>query len=110
MKSLLNFSFLFGLMIVFSVHTNAQITTPAASPSAKVEQTVGLTKVSYEYSRPSMKGRQIFGGLVPYDKAWRTGANSATKMSFSEDVKLNGADVKAGSNNIPPGSSRPGRQ
>jgi tetratricopeptide (TPR) repeat protein len=97
MKLLLKITFFFGLMLAFSVQTNAQIKTPAASPSAKVEQVVGLTTVSLEYSRPSVKDREIFGGLVPYGKAWRTGANSATKISFSEDVKLNGAAVKAGS-------------
>jgi hypothetical protein len=97
MKFLLKITFFFGLMLAFSVQTNAQIKTPAASPSAKVEQMVGLTTVSLEYSRPSVKGREIFGGLVPYDKVWRTGANSATKISFSEDVKLNGVAVKAGS-------------
>lgn len=76
---------------------NAQVTTPAPSPSQKVEQMVGLTKVTLEYSRPSMKGRQIFGGLVPYDKEWRTGANQATKITFGDDVTFGGQDVKKGS-------------
>ncbi|MBX2815097.1 MAG: DUF2911 domain-containing protein [Saprospiraceae bacterium] len=77
--------------------SHAQVTTPAPSPWSKTEQMVGLTKVTVEYSRPSMKGRSIFGGLVPYDKAWRTGANSATKITFDKDVQVGGNDVKAGS-------------
>ena len=77
----------------------AQINTPAASPSAKLEAMVGLTKVTVEYSRPSMKGRTIFAadGLVRYDEMWRTGANAATKVTFSDDVKVGGESLKAGS-------------
>lgn len=78
---------------------DAQIKTPSASPSSKVMQTVGLTDVTVEYSRPGKKGRDIFSadGLVPHGAIWRTGANSATKISFSEDVMVNGADLKKGS-------------
>lgn len=76
--------------------TNAQIETPAPSPLAKMEQKVGLTDVSLEYSRPSMKGRTIFGDLVPYGKVWRTGANARTKITFSDDVMVNGKTLKAG--------------
>jgi hypothetical protein len=76
---------------------NAQLQTPAASPLGKVEQRVGLTDVSVEYSRPSKKGREIFGNVVPYDEIWRTGANAATKITFSEDVMVEGAEVKKGS-------------
>lgn len=75
----------------------AQIKTPAPSPSAKIMQTVGLTDIHVEYSRPGMKGRAIFGDLVPYGKVWRTGANAATKVTFSEDVQVEGKDLKAGS-------------
>ncbi len=74
----------------------AQIDTPAPSPSQKIEQMVGLTNVTLEYSRPSMKGRKIFGDLVPYDKMWRTGANANTKITFGNDVKIGGSEVKAG--------------
>lgn len=74
----------------------AQIDTPAPSPSQTIEQMVGLTNVSLEYSRPSMKGRKIFGDLVPYDKLWRTGANGNTKITFGNDVKIGGSEVKAG--------------
>ena len=85
------------LSLVFTISlSQAQIQTPSASPLGKVEQRIGLTDVSLEYSRPSKKGRVIFGDLVPYDEVWRTGANSATKITFSEDVVFNGAEVKKG--------------
>lgn len=76
---------------------SAQIKTPAASPSASFTQDVGLIQVSGEYSRPGVKGRVIFGDLVPFDKVWRTGANSATKISFSGDVKVEGKELSKGS-------------
>ena len=87
------------LLLVGFATMQAQIVTPAASPSAKVTQVVGLTEVSLDYSRPSVKGRTIFSadGLVPYGKVWRTGANSATKISFSDDVTINGSALPAGS-------------
>lgn len=84
---------------VFSLAT-AQIKTPAASPSAKISQTVGLTDITVEYSRPSVKGRTIFGGLVPYGEMWRTGANKNTIVTFSAPVKIGGKDLKAGSYSI----------
>jgi len=84
------------LIIAFSFTMNAQIKTPAPSPSSKLEQVVGLTDVSIEYSRPSMKGRTIFGDLVPYGKVWRAGANARTKITFGEDVLVDGKEVKAG--------------
>lgn len=74
----------------------AQIATPAPSPSAMLKQSVGLTEITVEYSRPSMKGRDVFGGLVPYDEVWRLGANQATKITFSEDVKVGGKSLEAG--------------
>ena len=92
-----NFILLAFLFVGFSL--NAQIKTPAPSPSAKLEQVVGLTTVSLEYSRPAVKDREIFGanGLVPYGKVWRTGANQATKVTFDTDVKVAGSELKAGS-------------
>lgn len=84
-----------AFVLSFSLH--GQLQTPAPSPFSKIEQKVGLTDVTVEYSRPSMKGRTIFGDLVPYDKLWRTGANARTKITFSDDVKFGGTDVKAGS-------------
>jgi hypothetical protein len=69
---------------------------PPASPPATLKQQVGITDIEISYSRPSMKGREIFGGLVPYDQVWRTGANNAPKITFSTEVKLNGVAVPAG--------------
>lgn len=77
-------------------YASAQIETPAPSPLAKFSQKVGLTDVSIEYSRPSMKGRKVYGDLVPFGALWRTGANMATKFTFSDDVKIGGKDLKAG--------------
>jgi len=85
------------LLMLATSFVQAQIQTPAPSPGAKVEQRIGLTDVVVEYSRPSMKGRVIFGDLVPYDEVWRTGANSATKITFSDSVTFGGAGVKKGS-------------
>jgi|SRR6056297_71652 len=91
---------LFLLAIVASFSLEAQINTPAASPASKLIQTVGLTEVVIDYSRPSMKGRTIFGDLVPYDKLWRTAANAYTTVSFDTDVTIAGTDVKAGTYSI----------
>lgn len=73
-----------------------QIKMPQASPSAKIAQKVGLTDVTVDYSRPSTKGRKIFGELVPYGEVWRTGANGATIISFSTDVEIDGKKVPQG--------------
>ncbi len=83
--------------LMLTVGIQAQIQTPQPSPFQKIEQKVGLTDVTLEYSRPSMKGRTIFGGLVPYDAMWRTGANANTKITFSENVEIGGKTVKASS-------------
>ena len=95
----------FAMALTISVQ--AQINTPAPSPAAKLEQKVGLTDVSVDYSRPSMRGRTIFGDLVPYDKLWRTGANGYTLVTFSNDVKIDGQDVKAGTYSI---FTKPGKE
>lgn len=89
---------LVALCGLFSIEATAQIKTPSASPTQSTELTVGLTDIAITYSRPSMKGRTIFAtdGLVPLGKVWRLGANSATKLEFSDDVKLGGAALKAG--------------
>ncbi|MGB5403661.1 MAG: DUF2911 domain-containing protein, partial [Robiginitalea sp.] len=68
----------------------AQMQTPAPSPGSTLEQMVGLTEVTVKYSRPSMKGRTVFGNLVPYGKLWRTGANANTTVMFSDDVMVGG--------------------
>ncbi len=73
-----------------------KIEFPATSPAATVKQRVGLTDIEVNYFRPSMRGRKIFGGLQPYGEVWRTGANNATKVTFSTAVKFGGADVPAG--------------
>lgn len=82
MKKILLAASLFSIVI-----SNAQ-ELPKASPKAKVEQRVGLTDVSITYHRPSVKGRVIFGDVVPYNEVWRAGANEATIISFSDDVEL----------------------
>lgn len=74
----------------------SQVQTPAASPFGKVQQTVGLTEVSVEYSRPSAKGRNIFGNLVPFGKTWRTGANANTIITFGTDVVIGGKTLPKG--------------
>lgn len=91
-----NVFFTVALLMVATLFANAQVKTPAASPSAKMMETVGMTDVTIDYSRPSMKERQIFGGLVPYGEMWRTGANASTKITFSSDVSIEGNDLKAG--------------
>lgn len=73
-----------------------QLKTPNASPKSVVNQTIGLTDVEVVYSRPSIKGRTIFGDLVPYGKIWRTGANAATVIEFSTAVTFGNTEVKAG--------------
>ena len=77
--------------------TKLKITTPQPSPKATVEQRVGLTDISVEYSRPGVKGRAVFGDLVPFGKTWRTGANSNTKVTFSSEVSIDGQTLNAGS-------------
>ena len=69
---------------------------PAASPACTIKQRVGLTDIEIVYSRPGVKNRTIFGGIVPYGQVWRTGANQATKVTFSTPVKLEGTDIPAG--------------
>ena len=86
---------LLALLIGSTAWSNAQ-ELPAASPAATIVQRVGLTDVEIKYSRPSVKGRAIFGDLVPFDEMWRTGANASTKISFSTDVQINGTNIVAG--------------
>ena len=73
-----------------------KIEFPAASQHSVVKQRVGLTDVEVDYSRPNKNGREIFGGLVPYGKLWRTGANAVTKIKFSDAVTLGGKEIPAG--------------
>ncbi|NJK82728.1 MAG: DUF2911 domain-containing protein [Saprospiraceae bacterium] len=83
----------------------AQIVTPSPSPSSTFTQTVGLTKITVEYSRPSIKERVVFGdagdqSLEKYNQPWRTGANTATKFTFSDDVKIAGKNLAKGAYSI----------
>lgn len=96
MTNKFTFAFLTFLLASFLSFAQ-QIQMPQASPSAKIIQKVGLTDVSVDYSRPSTKGRKIFGELVPFGEVWRTGANGATVMTFSTDVTVGGQNVPAGS-------------
>lgn len=86
--------------IAFSLFVTAtfaqQMNMPAPSPSSTVEQEFGLSTITIDYSRPGVKGRTVFGDLVPYGKVWRTGANASTKIEFSSDVIVEGKDVPAG--------------
>jgi hypothetical protein len=84
-------------IVLTSLNGIAQVKTPAPSPKSTVEQMVGLTEVTVEYSRPSKKGRTIFGDLVPFGKLWRTGANKNSIITFSDDVVIKGQTLKKGS-------------
>lgn len=78
------------------INLTAQIKVPQISPASKIEQTVGLTNIVINYSRPSAKGRPVFGELVPYGKTWRTGANENTTISLSDDVTISGKILPKG--------------
>ena len=87
------------LAVVFAAGlfvANAQVKTPRPSPNAEVEQELGLTEVEVKYSRPSVKGRTIFGDLVPYGTMWRTGANSPTIVDFDDKVMVEGNEIEKG--------------
>ena len=75
---------------------NAQIKTPAPSPTQTVKQDFGLSNIELSYSRPAAKGRKIFGDLVPYNAVWRTGANGATTLTFGDNVIIGGKEIPAG--------------
>jgi hypothetical protein len=81
---------------LFTLTLNAQLKTPAPSPLQTLKQNFALSEIGIEYSRPSAKGRIVFGDVVPFGKIWRTGANSSTKITFAEDVKVEGQNVLAG--------------
>jgi hypothetical protein len=85
-----------ALALLITTSAIAQVKTPRTSPSATLMQTVGLTDVTIKYSRPGVKGRAIWGELVPYDKVWRTGANEATTITFSDDVTVEGQKLAKG--------------
>lgn len=83
-------------ILIFTSSLFAQIELPRLSPKASVSQTIGYTVISIEYSRPGVKGRKIWGDLVPYNKIWRTGANESTRISFTTDVLIEGNKIPAG--------------
>jgi Protein of unknown function (DUF2911) len=89
---------LFILSIVLTAaFTNAQtLTTPQPSPTQTIKQNFGVGSIELSYSRPAKKDRKIMGDLVPFGKVWRTGANAATTLTFSDDVTIGGKEVKAG--------------
>ena len=87
-------------LVICAFAADAQVRTPQPSPAGSVTTTVGLTDIKIDYSRPRAKGRKIFSTdpatVVPFGKIWRTGANSGTKITFSEDVKVEGIAVPKG--------------
>ena len=92
MKKLFATVFLSCSLLGFS-----QYNVPVASPKQKVEQQFSMTKITVEYGRPGVKGRKVFGELVPFGKVWRAGANSATKVTFEQNINFAGKEVMAGS-------------
>src|SRR5579872_2113204 len=95
----LSFCLVTGASLALAYSSLAQgpkVEFPAPSPGSTLKQRVGLTDIQIDYSRPGVKDRQIFGGIVPYGEVWRTGANASTKISFNTPVQLNGNPVPAG--------------
>lgn len=95
MRKLILLSTLFAAAAV--AQQSPAFTTPRPSPKATLSQQIGLTDVTIVYSRPGVKGRQVWGTLVPYDKVWRTGANEATTFTVSDDVTIDGHPLPKGS-------------
>jgi len=89
-------NFIFFLCLLLSFNIFSQIQTPAPSPATNVQQTIGLTDITLEYARPSVRNRVVFGNLVPFNKIWRTGANENSIISFSTSIKIGDTDVPAG--------------
>lgn len=87
---------LFSAFTLLAMNTMAQLRTPSPSPAASFTQAVGTADITVKYSRPSAKGREIFGKLLPYDKIWRTGANAATQFTSSSDIMVEGQKLAAG--------------
>lgn len=83
-------------VLIANFTIEAQVKTPQPSPKSTLNQVVGLTDVTVEYSRPSAKGRPVFGDLVPFGRLWRTGANQNSMVSYSEDVVIKGNTLKKG--------------
>lgn len=106
-KAILRLSFVLAVMaLTFSLQAQDK---PAPSPASKVEQRVGTTDITITYSRPGVKGRTVFAedGLQSYGEFWRVGANAATKLEFSKDIKMGGKDIPAGAYTI---LAKPGKK
>jgi hypothetical protein len=88
--------FLVAALSLIAAGAQAELKLPRVSQNAKVTQTVGLTDITLTYSRPGVKGRTIWGELVPYDQPWRTGANEATTITVSDDIMMGGQKLPAG--------------
>lgn len=89
--------FISAMALVMMLSADAQgLNTPQPSPTQTVKQNFGLSSIELSYSRPGVKGRKIFGDLVPYGNVWRTGANQATTLTFGDDVTIGGVKIKAG--------------
>lgn len=85
-----------GITLAATFAYGQRLKTPTLSPFTKITQQIGLTEIALEYSRPSAKGRDVIGGLVPYDKVWRTGANASTKITLTEAAHIGGKAIEAG--------------
>jgi hypothetical protein len=85
-----------GLISMASIATSQTLRLPAASTTQSVQQDFGLSSIKLTYSRPNVKGRKIFGALIPFGQVWRTGANAPSKLTFADDVMLEGKLVPAG--------------
>lgn len=83
-------------LLAISLVNGQSLTTPDVSPRTTIQQTIGLTHTTLDYSRPNVKDRQILGHLIPYGQVWRTGANEATLLSFDRPVSIAGMDIPAG--------------
>ena len=90
------FLFCGALLLLVNMHTEAQVKFPPGSPNQTIKQEFGLGTIEVTYSRPGAKGRRVFGDLVPYGKLWRTGANAATKLFFSDPVEIIGRKIDSG--------------
>jgi len=85
-----------GMLLLAATSAFGQVRSPRPSPKASVMQQVGLTDITINYNRPGVKGRAIWGALVPWDKVWRTGANEATTIEFSDEVWISGQKLAKG--------------
>lgn len=100
LKHVFTSAFTLVALLCLSLTAQAQLELPMPSPASMVMQNIGYTEVKVEYSSPAVRGRRIWGEVVAYDQLWRTGANQATRITFSEDVKINNKAVPKGEYSI----------